>query len=92
MEIIDELYEVILERKRIKKKGSYVFSLISGGAEAITAKITEESKEVEEAGLSGTREELIHEAADLLFHLLVLLGYRDIRPDEICEELKRRRM
>ena len=42
------------------------------------------------AGKGGTREEVICETADLLYHLLVLLGYRDIAPGEVYTELGRR--
>ena len=42
------------------------------------------------AGKGGNREEIIYETADLFYHVLVLLGYRDITPDEVYNELGRR--
>jgi phosphoribosyl-ATP pyrophosphohydrolase len=91
MEIIEELYKVILDRKKNPLESSYVSSLMHGGEETVLAKLEEEAGEVIEAAKIGSREELIHEAADLLFHLLVLLGYKEVSPSEIQDELKRRR-
>jgi phosphoribosyl-ATP pyrophosphohydrolase len=91
MEIIEELYKVILDRKKNPQEGSYVSSLMHGGEEKVLAKVEEEAGEVIEAAKIGSRDELIHEVADLLFHLLVLLGYKEVPPSEIHDELKRRR-
>ncbi|MFQ5800985.1 MAG: phosphoribosyl-ATP diphosphatase [Candidatus Hydrothermarchaeales archaeon] len=91
MEILEELYEIILERKNNPREGSYVSSLMHGGEEKILEKVEEEAGEVIEAAKTGSRDELVHEVADLLFHTLVLLGYKGIAPVEIQDELKRRR-
>jgi phosphoribosyl-ATP pyrophosphohydrolase len=59
----------------------------------IGEKILEEAREVVEAGAeSGEegRQHLIHEAADLIYHLFVLLGFREVRLDEVQDELARR--
>ncbi len=90
MEIIDEVFEIILKRKKSAPQGSYVAQLMSGGQEKILAKIEEESDEVIEAARSETKEELIHEITDLIFHLLVLMGYKDVTLEEIQNELKSR--
>ena len=72
---------------------SYTTSLFSGGTEEIGAKIMEEAAEVVdaagEAGETG-RSHLIHEAADLIYHLFVMLGYREINLTEVEAELTRR--
>jgi phosphoribosyl-ATP pyrophosphohydrolase len=60
------------------------------GIDKILKKVGEEATEVVIAGKGGTREEVISETADLLYHLLVLLGYRDISPTEVFDELGRR--
>lgn len=91
MEILEELYEVILDRKNNPREGSYVSSLTAGGEKRILEKVEEEAGEVIEAAKIGSRDELIHEVADLLFHILVLLGYKGIAPSEVQDELKRRR-
>jgi phosphoribosyl-ATP pyrophosphohydrolase len=56
----------------------------------IAKKLGEEAVETVIAALSGTREELVGEAADTLFHLLVLLDARGVSLDEVLAELERR--
>lgn len=91
MDIIDELYAVILDRKKNPQTDSYVSTLFSSGERRILEKIEEESLEVIDSAKTGSKEETVHEVADLLFHLLVLLGFKDISPADIEEELKKRR-
>ncbi len=92
--IVEQLEAVIEERKgRPAGTKSYVRSLIEGGVPAIGAKMTEEAAEVVEAageeGAAG-REHLVKEAADVVFHLLVLMGAREVRWAEVEGELARR--
>jgi phosphoribosyl-ATP pyrophosphohydrolase len=91
MKIIEELYETIVDRKENPSPDSYVSSLLGRGEEKILGKLEEESNEVIEAAKIGSKEELIHEAADLLFHLLVLLGFKGVTPSDVQKELRRRR-
>ena len=86
----ERIYETILERKRLPSADSYVASLFKGGHDKILKKLTEEAGELILAAKGGSREEIIHEASDLLFHMLVTLGYHDISPREIHYELARR--
>jgi phosphoribosyl-AMP cyclohydrolase / phosphoribosyl-ATP pyrophosphohydrolase len=88
--VMDRVYETILSRKREMPAGSYVTSLIQGGQDKILKKITEEAGEVILASKGEKREEIVHETADLVFHLLVALGYHDIPPHEVYQELARR--
>jgi phosphoribosyl-ATP pyrophosphohydrolase len=88
--ILDAVYRVILDRKANPSDNSYTASLMAKGIDKILKKVGEEATEVVIAGKGGTREEVISETADLLFHLLVLLGYRDISPTEVYDELGRR--
>ena len=88
--IIDAVYSIILERKASPPPKSYVHSLMAKGIDAINAKIIEEAGEVVEAGKVKKDAEVVYESADLIFHLLVLLGYRGIAPREVYGELKRR--
>jgi phosphoribosyl-ATP pyrophosphohydrolase/phosphoribosyl-AMP cyclohydrolase len=53
-------------------------------------KVAEEAGEVLLASKNGKREEIIHEAADLLFHTLVVLGYHDVTPEDVYQELANR--
>ncbi len=84
---------VIQDRKANPPARSYTTSLFAGGVAKIGAKIVEEAGEVVQAGAeSGDdgRQHLVHEAADLVYHLCVLLGYRDVGWEEIERELGRR--
>lgn len=92
-EILARLAAVIEARKGATAEKSYTASLLAGGVPRIGAKIAEEAAEVVEAaaeqGEDGRRH-LVHEAADLLFHLLVLLAHREVRLAEVAAELERR--
>jgi phosphoribosyl-ATP pyrophosphohydrolase len=88
--ILDVLYQVIQERKTASADTSYTASLLSKGIDKILKKVGEESAELIIAGKGGVRQEIVCEAADLLFHTLVLLGFYDIPPEEIYAELRRR--
>ena len=77
-EILDQLFAVIEARRVERPSGSYVVSLLDGGVEAIEAKVLEEAQEVVDAALNESDEAVAHEAADLLFHLWVLLAARGI--------------
>src|ERR1035437_104089 len=88
--ILDAIYQVILERKTASPESSYTASLMAKGIDKILKKIGEESAELIIAGKGGVRQEIVYETADLLYHTLVLLGFHDISPEEVFEELRRR--
>lgn len=88
--IIDKLYAVIEERRDSPPKKSYVSSLFAAGMTKITDKVSEEAAEFIEAAFEDDRKHVIYEAADLLFHMLVLLGQCKIHPEEVLAELSRR--
>ena len=67
-----------------------LLSLMAKGVAAINAKITEEASELAEAGKEKKDADVVYEAADLIFHLLVLLGFRDIAITDVYQELARR--
>jgi phosphoribosyl-ATP pyrophosphohydrolase len=92
-DILQRLMAVVLDRKANPPAKSYTTALFAGGVEKIGGKITEEAAEVvEAAGEAGEegRQHLIREAADLIFHLLVMLGHRDAHLSEVEAELARR--
>ncbi|GAW91555.1 bifunctional phosphoribosyl-AMP cyclohydrolase/phosphoribosyl-ATP diphosphatase HisIE [Calderihabitans maritimus] len=89
--ILDQLYDLIQERKDKRPEGSYTSYLFNQGQDKILKKLGEEAAEVIIASKNDKREEVIYEVADLLYHLLVLLAYHDISPDEVREELRERR-
>jgi phosphoribosyl-ATP pyrophosphohydrolase len=90
-EILDEVFAVIEDRRDNPKKESYVSGLMSKGEEAIIAKIEEEADELIEAGRSSDKKAIVHEAADLIFHAMVLLAAKGVKLDDIMKEFKRRR-
>jgi phosphoribosyl-ATP pyrophosphohydrolase len=69
---------------------SYVAKLHARGLPKITQKLGEEATEAVIAALVGSREELVGEAADVIFHLIVLLAAKDIPLAEVLAELNRR--
>lgn len=92
--VLDALMRTITDRRDNPPERSYTTSLFNGGVAKIGAKIIEEAAEVVEAGEEGTeeaaREHLAHEAADLLYHLFVLLRYRDVELSDVTDELRKR--
>lgn len=84
------LQAVIRERKGGDAGSSYVASLFTKGRAKIAQKVGEEATETIIAALTGSAEELTAEAADLLFHLMILLEDRGIDLDAVLTELERR--
>ena len=84
------LEAVIVQRRSADPAQSYVAKLHQRGLPVIARKLGEEATEAVVAALSGDREELVGEAADVLFHLLVLLGAKDIPLADVLAELDRR--
>ena len=88
--ILDAVYQVILDRKANPSDASYTASLMRKGTDKILKKLGEEATEVVIAGKGGVRKEVVYEVADLFYHALVLLGHQDIPLEEVYEELRRR--
>jgi len=86
--ILRELEELIKQRKEKPVEGSYTSKLFAEGKEKIYKKFGEEAIEVL---VAEGRERIIHETADLLYHLLVLLVHNGISLGEVMKELRRRR-
>lgn len=87
---LTRLHTTILSRRGADASSSYTASLFSRGRERIAQKLGEEAVEAVIAAISNNREMLIGEAADLIFHLYVLLADMDIDPSEVMAELDRR--
>lgn len=87
---LNRLHTTILSRRGADPSSSYTASLFSRGRERIAQKLGEEAVEAVIAAIGDQREKLIGEAADLLFHLHVLLADMDIDPAEVMAELDRR--
>lgn len=90
-DILDELYDVITDRRANPREGSYTNYLFTKGIDKICKKVGEESAEVIIAAKNASREEITYEASDLLYHLIVLLVERGVSLDDIYAELKKRR-
>jgi phosphoribosyl-ATP pyrophosphohydrolase len=88
--ILDRVYEVIRERQQQRPADSYVVSLLDGGLDAIAAKLREEAAELIEAAPEGDLDHAAHEAADLLFHTLVLMASIDLPPAAVYAKLEQR--
>jgi phosphoribosyl-ATP pyrophosphohydrolase len=88
--VLAEIYRVVQDRKANPPDSSYTVNLLTKGLDKILKKVGEEATEVVIAGKGGKREEIVYETADLFFHVMVLLGYNDIDPEEVYVELRRR--
>lgn len=90
-DILQAVYNIIQERRQFAAgEQSYVKSLFDKGLDKILGKLGEEATETAVAGKGGDADEVVYEASDLIFHLLVLLGYYDLPPERIYAELRRR--
>ncbi|OGS55529.1 MAG: hypothetical protein A3K60_05155 [Euryarchaeota archaeon RBG_19FT_COMBO_56_21] len=89
-DIITQLWRVFEERKTSGAEGSYTVKLLKN-RNLLLKKIAEESSEVIIAAKDKDRGQVVYEAGDLLYHLMVLLYDEGITVDEILKELERRR-
>lgn len=87
---INRLTALIAERRGASPDSSYVASLFAKGREKIAQKVGEEATETVIAAISGDPAKLTAEAADLLFHLMILLEDGGVTMDEVQAELDRR--
>ena len=87
---LDTLDEVIGERMAARPEGSYTARLVARGARRVAQKVGEEGLEVALAGAGGSDAELVAEAADLLYHVLVLLRVRGLALERVIDELRAR--
>ncbi|MGI6326730.1 MAG: phosphoribosyl-ATP diphosphatase [Saccharofermentanales bacterium] len=90
-EIMDELYQVVQDRRDNPQEGSYTNYLFDKGLDKICKKIGEEAAEVIIAAKNQDAAELTYETGDLLYHLCVLLVAQNVSLDAVYEELRKRR-
>ncbi len=88
--VIDTLYHTIQERKNADPSESWTAKLLSKGDNTILKKVVEEAGEFSFAYKDNDEGEMIYEAADLTYHMLVALAAKNISPDRIKQELARR--
>ena len=94
-EVLTKLARVLEQRKTADADDSYVASLFAKGLNKILEKVGEEANETilaakDYQGTVRTKDQLIHETADLWFHTLVMLSYLDLQPEQVLEELEKR--
>jgi len=88
---LEQLYQLVAERERERPENSYTTYLFDEGLDKILKKVGEESAETIIAAKNNEIEPLVAEAADLLYHLVVLLVARGVTLDQLRTELVRRR-
>ncbi|MEM3550422.1 MAG: bifunctional phosphoribosyl-AMP cyclohydrolase/phosphoribosyl-ATP diphosphatase HisIE [Candidatus Bathyarchaeia archaeon] len=88
--IIERIFEIIKERINNPRIDSYVSKLTSEGEDAVLQKIGEESTELILAAKNQNERNIVHEATDVIFHTMILLGQRNIEVSEIFKELEKR--
>lgn len=87
---LSELQSFIDRRKEEMPEGSYTTSLFNKGINKIAQKVGEEALETVIEATNGTKEHLVYEASDLLYHLLVMLTEKGLRIEDVAAELQQR--
>jgi len=90
MSILNDLAATIASRKGADPESSWTAKLLSKGPEKCAEKFGEEAVEAIIEAVKGDRARLTSEAADVLYHLLVMLAARDVALDDVLAELARR--
>jgi phosphoribosyl-ATP pyrophosphohydrolase/phosphoribosyl-AMP cyclohydrolase len=90
LEFLSTLDAVIADRLSNPSSESYTASLAALGPKRIAQKVGEEGVELALASLAGSRTEIIDEASDLFYHVLVLLRYHDVGIGDIVKTLQAR--
>jgi len=91
LEILGQLADDIAARRNASPETSYTARLLAEGVSRCAKKFGEEAVEAALAAVSGDRKQLAAEAADTLYHLLVMLAAAGVAPGEVMAELERRR-
>lgn len=90
MSVLHELEQVILSRKDADPDSSWTAKLLAKGPEKCAEKFGEEAVEAIIAAVKNDRDNLTYEAADVLYHMLVMLAARDVALEDVLSELARR--
>ncbi|MBB95655.1 MAG: phosphoribosyl-ATP diphosphatase [Rhodobacteraceae bacterium] len=87
---LDHLFQTIESRRAADPDSSWTAKLLSRGPEKCAEKFGEEAVEAIIEAVKGDRDRLTSEAADVIYHLLVMLAARDVKLSAVLEELNRR--
>lgn len=90
LEVFENEYNIILDRKLHPKEGSYTNYLFDKGIDKILKKVGEEATEIVIAAKNPDSEEIKYEIADFLYHMMVMMVDKGITWDEVLEELSQR--
>ena len=90
MRVFEDVYNVILDRKKIPKEGSYTNYLFDKGIDKILKKVGEEATEIVIAAKNPDPQEVKYEISDFLYHVMVLMAEKGVSWKEITKELSRR--
>ncbi len=88
--MLNELFEIILDRQKNPQPGSYTNKLLDGPLDGILQKVGEESVEVILAAKGQGNQRLVEETSDLFYHTLVLLARQGVGLADVEAELRRR--
>ncbi|MEF3074275.1 phosphoribosyl-ATP diphosphatase [Methylobacter sp. Wu1] len=89
-DVLNQLAQILEQRKQESADKSYVASLYAKGLDTILKKIGEEATETVIAAKGGDKKQIVYETADLWFHCMVLLADQGLGPDDVLQELQRR--
>lgn len=89
-DFLAELEKIICQRLDSQSEESYTARLVASGNSRVAQKLAEEAVELALAAATGTRDEQLEEAADLVFHLLVLLSSKGLSLADVADRLRQR--
>lgn len=90
LKVLEDVYNVILDRRENPKEGSYTNYLFDKGLDKILKKVGEEATEIVIASKNTNNEEVIYEISDFIYHLMVLMAEKDVTWEDIIRELAQR--
>lgn len=90
-DVIEELYQVVNDRREHPQENSYTCYLFEKGLDKILKKVGEESSEVIIAAKNGVNTDTVNEMADLIYHMVVLMAQQGITPSDLSAVLEERR-
>lgn len=85
-----DLENIVRDRMHVSSEESYTARLVQAGPKRLAQKVGEEGVELALAAATENREEIIDEASDLMYHVIVLLAQQDIGLKDVCARLKTR--
>ncbi|MBM7685309.1 MAG: phosphoribosyl-AMP cyclohydrolase / phosphoribosyl-ATP pyrophosphohydrolase [Epulopiscium sp.] len=90
-EVLQQVYDVIVDRRKNPKEGSYTNYLFDKGIDKMLKKVGEETAEVIIASKNNDKAEITYEISDLLYHLMVVMVQTGVQWEDLCNELLKRR-